>query len=85
MLYLYVQRRYSSIQNVRENKLLLANKVFAAERFAVKPNYKDLTETYFRSASQLVNFGKSNEAAAIINTWVQQNTNNLIKDIVNPG
>ncbi|XP_076242554.1 antichymotrypsin-2 isoform X1 [Calliopsis andreniformis] len=79
------QALIDSINGIKENKLLLANKVFAAEKFAVKPDYKSLTENYFRSVTQLVNFAKSNEAANTINTWVQQNTNNRINELVSPG
>ncbi|XP_029041124.1 antichymotrypsin-2-like isoform X1 [Osmia bicornis bicornis] len=79
------QSLIDNLNNVKENKLLLANKVFPAEKFSVKPTYKELTENYFRSVTQLVNFAKSEEAANIINTWVQQNTNDRIKDIVKSG
>ena len=55
------------------------------EKYSVKPSYRELTETYFRSTIQLVDFAKSDEAANIINTWVEGNTNNRINGIVSPG
>ncbi|XP_071872225.1 serine protease inhibitor 3/4-like isoform X2 [Bombus fervidus] len=70
------------LNNVKDNKLAVANKVFIAADLNVKPSYKSLTEVYFRSASQLVNFAQNREAANIINSWVEQNTNNLIKDLI---
>ncbi|XP_076671470.1 serine protease inhibitor 3/4 isoform X1 [Andrena cerasifolii] len=76
------QALIDNINNVKENTLVLANKVFTAEKFSVKPSYRELTETYFRSITQLVNFAKSDEAAATINTWVKENTNNRIDGIV---
>ncbi|XP_034181372.2 antitrypsin isoform X6 [Osmia lignaria lignaria] len=79
------QSLIDDLNNVKVAKLLLANKVFAAEKFSVKPAYIELTEKYFHSVTQLVNFAKSEEAANTINTWVQQNTNDRIKEIVNPG
>ncbi|CAK9818476.1 Serine protease inhibitor 3/4 (Fragment) [Anthophora plagiata] len=78
------QMLIDNLNSVQENKLVLANKVFTAERFAVKSSYKDLTETYFRSTTQLLDFAKSEEAANTINTWVQQTTNNLIKNLISP-
>ncbi|KOC62891.1 Neuroserpin [Habropoda laboriosa] len=79
------QMLIDNLNNVEENKLVLANKVFSAEQFGIKRSYKDLTENYFRSVTQLVNFSKSEEAANIINTWVEQTTNNLIKNLISPG
>nr|XP_034181364.1 serine protease inhibitor 3/4-like isoform X1 [Osmia lignaria] len=79
------QSLIDDLNNVKVAKLLLANKVFAAEKFSVKPAYIELTEKYFHSVTQLVNFAKSEEAANTINTWVKQNTNDRIKEIVNPG
>ncbi|XP_053995299.1 antitrypsin-like isoform X2 [Hylaeus anthracinus] len=78
------QALIDSLNNVKENKLSVANKVFATDKFPVKPAYQQLTASFFRSATQSVDFAKSVEAANIVNTWVQQNTNNLIKSIVNP-
>ncbi|XP_071872228.1 antichymotrypsin-2-like isoform X2 [Bombus fervidus] len=71
------------LNNVKDNKLAVANKVFVAASLNLKPSYKNLTEVYFRSASQLVNFAQNKEAANIINSWVEQNTNNLIKELIN--
>ena len=65
--------------------MAVANKAFIAADLNLKPSYKDVTEVYFRSASQLVNFAQNKGAVRIINTWVEQNTNNLIKDILNTG
>lgn len=56
-----------------------------AEQFSIKPTYQQLTENYFHSVTQSVNFAKSVEAANTINTWVKQNTNNLIDNIVTSG
>ncbi|XP_043593770.1 serine protease inhibitor 3/4-like isoform X2 [Bombus pyrosoma] len=76
------QSLIDNLNNVKDNKLAVANKAFIASDLNLKPSYKNLTEVYFRSASQLVNFAQNKEAAAIINSWVKQNTNNLIKDLV---
>ncbi|XP_061937508.1 antitrypsin isoform X2 [Apis cerana] len=76
------QTLIDNLNDVKENKLLLANKVFVGKNFGIKPIFKDLTKDYFRSATQVINFAKSMEAANIINTWVEQNTNNLIKDLI---
>ncbi|XP_068989070.1 antichymotrypsin-2-like isoform X1 [Bombus flavifrons] len=76
------QSLIDNLNNVKDNKLAVANKVFVAASLNLKPSYKNLTEVYFRSASQLVDFARNKEAANIINSWVEQNTNNLIKELV---
>ncbi|XP_043262033.1 antichymotrypsin-2-like isoform X3 [Colletes gigas] len=76
------QALIDTLDNVKENKLNLANKVFVANKFSIEPNYQQLTENYFRSITRAVNFSKSQEAANIVNTWVQENTNDRIKNIV---
>ena len=76
------QSLIDNLNNVKDNKLAVANKVFVAASLNLKPSYKNLTEVYFRSSSQLVNFAQSQEAANIINSWAEQNTNNLIKELI---
>ncbi|XP_076474265.1 antichymotrypsin-2-like isoform X3 [Bombus vancouverensis nearcticus] len=76
------QSLIDNLNNVKDNKLAVANKIFVAASLNLKPSYKNLTEVYFRSASQLVNFAQNKEAANIINSWVEQNTNNLIKELI---
>ena len=70
---------------MKDNKLAVANKAFIATDLNLKPSYKDLTEVYFRSASQLVNFTHNKEALNTINSWAEKNTNNLIKELITPG
>ncbi|XP_017878948.1 antichymotrypsin-2-like isoform X4 [Ceratina calcarata] len=79
------QKLIDTLNNVKKNKLLIANKVFTTDKFPPKPTYTQLTQTYFRSATQMLDFAKNVEAAQIINAWVEQNTNNLIKDLIQAG
>lgn len=51
----------------------------------MKNEFKTVTETYFRSATECLDFNKSVEAAKIINNWCEINTNNRIKDIIQSG
>ncbi|XP_068989080.1 serine protease inhibitor 3/4-like isoform X1 [Bombus flavifrons] len=78
------QSLIDNLNNAKDNKLAVANKAFISAKLNMKPSYKNLTEVYFRSASQLVDFARNKEAANIINSWVEQNTNNLIKDLIKP-
>lgn len=79
------QELISALNSVKENKLHLANKAFVNNRFSLKTTYKALTESYFQSISQSVNFEQSVQAADTINNWVKEKTNDRIKDIVLAG
>ncbi|XP_076277037.1 antitrypsin isoform X2 [Lasioglossum baleicum] len=79
------QELITALNSVKENKLLLANKAFVNDNFTLKPTYKALTENYFKSISESVNFGQSVQAADTINTWVKEKTNDRIQNIVTPG
>ncbi|KAK1135511.1 hypothetical protein K0M31_000100 [Melipona bicolor] len=78
------QALIDNLNSVKDNILTLANKIFIAESLDIKPSYKNLTEVYFRSASESINFVESMKASEIINTWVEKNTNNLIKNLISP-
>lgn len=66
-------------------ELRLANKLFIDVNFKLLPEFEDLTKSTFQAASQNIDFGKTIEASRIINSWAEDNTNNRIKDIVQPG
>ncbi|XP_057318332.1 uncharacterized protein LOC130663229 [Microplitis mediator] len=79
------QALIDNLNNVKKVELKLAQKVFTASGFELKPDFKDITENYFRSAAQDLDFTKSEEAAKIINTWCEEHTNNRIKDVIQPS
>nr|UEP64297.1 teratocyte serpin II [Cotesia flavipes] len=70
--------------NVKAIELKLANKIFLGKGVELKPDYKDMTEKDFGSAAEIVDFSKGAEAAATINNWSAEKTNNRIKDVVSP-
>ncbi|XP_076653179.1 antitrypsin isoform X5 [Halictus rubicundus] len=72
----------TDLNSVTDNKLLLANKAFVNNAFTLKPSYKALTENYFQSVTESVNFQQSEQAANTINVWVKEKTNNHIDSIV---
>ncbi|XP_017079126.1 serine protease inhibitor 42Dd isoform X2 [Drosophila eugracilis] len=62
--------------------LRIANKIFVMEGYALRQEFDELLTKQFLSAAQAVDFAKNVQAAATINGWVEQRTNNLIKDLV---
>lgn len=62
--------------------LRIANKIFVMDGYPLRQEFDQLLTKQFLSAAQSVNFANSKQAAATINGWVEQRTNNLIKDLV---
>ncbi|XP_062707988.1 serine protease inhibitor 42Dd isoform X8 [Aedes albopictus] len=71
--------------NLDGNKSLkIANKMYIMEKYSVKANFHEIAQKGFRSEAESVNFSDSTAAAKKINTWVEQKTNDKIKDLISP-
>jgi serpin B len=64
--------------------LEVANSLWLAERFEPLQEYVDIATAYYDSEVSTVDF-ISNEGVNKINTWVEEKTNEKIKDILAPG
>ncbi|KAJ3654866.1 hypothetical protein Zmor_014022 [Zophobas morio] len=77
---------YSVIMNhlnsVPDVTLLMANKVYLMEGDTLLPEFKEAITNNFLSDVQLLNFGDQTAAATSINTWVEEKTQEKIKDLV---
>lgn len=69
-------------KNLGNSTLSIANKVFVQDGYTVKKEFGDVAVKSFRSEAQSINFAKSVEAAGTINHWVEDKTNNKIKDLI---
>lgn len=68
-----------------ENKSLkIANKMYIMEKFSVKQNFQEMASKGFRSEAEELNFKENTAAAKTINSWVEQKTNDKIKDLISP-
>ncbi|XP_019761408.2 antichymotrypsin-2 isoform X2 [Dendroctonus ponderosae] len=74
----------SHLNNVPNVQLLMANKIFVAEDASLKPTFQEITAKKFLSEVQPVNFGNNNATAKLINGWVEDKTQNKIKDLISP-
>lgn len=68
----------------RKSKLLLANKIFLDNSVILKPEFKNIIETNFKSVPENVDFEEPINASNIINSWIDKNTNSSITHVVNP-
>ncbi|RZF34946.1 hypothetical protein LSTR_LSTR010038 [Laodelphax striatellus] len=80
---------YSLLSDALTNSkdvLKMANRIYIDQKFKVKPEYLETTKKYFKSDAQAVDLLQNAAAAgAVINSWVEQQTNNKIKDLIPQG
>ncbi|EDW46675.1 GM20905 [Drosophila sechellia] len=65
-------------------KLKNANRIFVAQRFKLAQAYQDLVSKNFAAAAENVNFTQSADTAKHINSWVEEQTHQQIKDLIAP-
>jgi serpin B len=66
--------------------LRMANRLFGAKTYAFDPGYLDRVKAAFGAPLEPLDFAASPDAArGIINTWVAQQTQDRIKDLIPPG
>lgn len=81
-----IAKSYSKVMNDLEgNKSLkMANKAYVMHNYTIKSSFHAIATKSFRSEAETVNFKENSAAAKNINGWVEQKTNNKIKDLVSP-
>ena len=67
------------------NKLLTANRLFVQKSFDILEAFKEGTREFYDAELALVDYITNAEAREEINHWVEQKTNDKIKDLVPPG
>ncbi|XP_039748677.1 antichymotrypsin-2-like [Pararge aegeria] len=65
--------------------LKMASKVYVANSYELNSEFAEDTRKTFGSEIESMNFLDSENAANEINTWVEEQTNNRIKDLVDPS
>ncbi|XP_051954841.1 leukocyte elastase inhibitor-like [Xyrauchen texanus] len=76
----------SAINNPSASYILkLANRLYGEKTFSFLPDYLDSTLKLYHADLQAVDFiGASEESRLIINKWVEEQTENKIKDLLKP-
>ncbi|XP_016303551.1 leukocyte elastase inhibitor-like isoform X2 [Sinocyclocheilus anshuiensis] len=66
--------------------LKLANRLYGEKTFSFLPEYLDSTLKLYHTDLQAVDFiGASDKSRQLINKWVEEQTENKIKDLLKPG
>ena len=71
--------------NDKEVQLRLGNRLYGQKDYQLRQEYLKLLQTSFKADMQLEDFvGNAPRVAQTINAWVEQQTNNLIKNLIAP-
>lgn len=83
----YAHQIISDLNKPSKNYILsTANALWAQDKFPILAEYKDVTETYYLSKTESLDFEtKPEESRNTINRWVEEKTNDKIKDLLPQG
>ncbi|XP_017845227.1 serine protease inhibitor 42Dd-like [Drosophila busckii] len=62
--------------------LQMASKLYLHQDYELSKSFQDLLASKYRSPAELIDFENAEAAASSINSWVQQKTNNCIKQLI---
>lgn len=71
-------------QGIGKTTLAIFNQIYVQECYEINKTFRDVAEKKFSSGVKTVNFENSIDTAESINQFVQQSTNNKIKNLIKP-
>ena len=74
-----LMRNLNSLSSVELN---VANKIYPMTGFEIKKDFSDSLIKHFKTEVQSLNFAQNVESAKTINDWVEQKTNEKIKNLI---
>lgn len=79
-------RLYNLLNQKQEGYTInTANAFWAQQNYHFLPDYIGILTSYYMAEANELDFSKNVEAAQIINTWIEQQTNDKIKNMIDPG
>ncbi|XP_048203129.1 neuroserpin [Perognathus longimembris pacificus] len=78
---------FSNMVTTEESQYVMkiANSLFVQNGFHVNEEFLQMMKKYFNAEVTHVDFSQNVAVANTINKWVENTTNNLLKDLVSPG
>ncbi len=66
--------------------LKIANALWAEKTYPFLPDYIHTAQTYYKANATNLDFkNQADNSRVAINTWIEDQTNNMIKDVIQPG
>ncbi len=82
----HLQTQLNAIQDKGKVQLSIANSLWAQESYPFLDTFLDLTKSRYGAGVRFVDFVGNTEAARVeINTWVEEQTKEKIKDLIKQG
>lgn len=81
----YMQTLYTYLNENSEYNISTANALWPSIDYQLLQEYIDVIETYYGGKVAEVDYSDPEQAAEIINSWVENQTNNLIQNLVPPS
>lgn len=81
----YVESLYTYLNKNDSYTISTANALWIKENYEILDTFLSTVESYYHATSQSIDFSDPIQASEIINQWVEDHTNNLIKDLVPPS
>jgi len=83
--HLYMQSLYEYLNTNSKYNISTANALWVKENYELLQDYENIITTYYGGEATNIDFSDPVAAADTINQWVEDQTNNLIKDLVPAG
>lgn len=81
-----LQEGLNDVQQRGDVKLSIANAIWAEKSYTFLPSFMDLVQKDYKSKISLADFvGNAEKERVVINTWVEDQTNDKIKDLIPEG
>jgi serpin B len=77
--------KWNAVGRQRAYQLRAANRLWGQKGHAIRPEFLALTRQQYGAEMQLVDFAQAAAASREINRWVEEQTNDKIKDLIPPG
>ena len=80
----YMKSLYEYLNLNDEYNISTANALWIREYYPILQKYKELILEFYGGNSTDIDFSNPEQAAEIINNWIESKTNNLIKNLISP-
>ena len=80
----YVSNLYTTLNTNTDYNISTANALWIKTGYQLLEDYLADVQTHYHAESTNIDFSDPENAAAIINNWIENETNNLIQDLISP-
>jgi serpin B len=83
--YCQLLKQWNAVGEKRAYQLRVANRLWGQKGYAIRPEFLTLTRQQYGAEMRTVDFAQAAAASREINQWVEEQTNDKIRDLIPPG